>query len=320
MIARAHKATGDPMAALVLLRIAFWFAKAKASGREATAQSVADLMHETAGTEKQVKRVLVLLRERGLVESRRAFFAGKNVNHWTITEKGQQALEGPFEQSLEGPFEEALKGPFYIHGETTGSDYMENGEPGLAGCNSDSGEELNMPPKKSGPMSVKDILMSAKVDASAGKKLHQPDSPKALERVWQKSVSETFDKYVAPLTLKQLGQLRNFAKKCPSGLEPSKILRHAVENWIGFVKAVEVEAGIKKTPAEPSIDFLLKHAGIAVNLALDSKSSPTAKQEAPAMEKPHGKPVQLISQPGDEKPKTLDELMAILNADDGDGA
>jgi hypothetical protein len=308
------------MAALVLLRIAFWYAKARSQGRDATAQSVSDLMRETAGTKKQVQRVLDLLREKGLIAARRGFFGARNVNNWYVTEPGQHALQGTFEQPLEGTFEQPLNGALHIQGESTLSDNMEMGVPvhaGEIGGSPDDGcgKGKAMKPVKPRHSSVKDAVMSAQnTDLKIANKVHKPDSVSGLEKVWQQTVAEVTGAFVPPLLMKDKGQLKHFRSQCPPH-RSEDVIAHAVRNWIDFVKTVESQAGVKKTPAAPSIGFLLKHAAIAVNLFLESRI--VVKHE----EKPAGisaaKPVQLISQtpsaPAEAAPKSLAELMSILN-------
>ncbi|WP_113155949.1 hypothetical protein [Nitratireductor sp. OM-1] len=305
MLARAHKAAGDMVSAVVFLRIAFRYHQAVRAGREWTAQSYDDLMGETGCSQKQIKRALAKLREADLIVSKQGLFGNRNVNHFQLTGKGLKALEGPPKQTLEGPPKQALQGPLYIQGETTGSDNMEfSGKPPAKAARKGSG-------KLGKGMTVSEVLASQ----AAKKHHHKPDTVKQLEFVWKETFAEVYDQGMVHLTKKQAGLLKHFLAKCPQG-SAAEVLEWAIRNWIEFVKDVETKAGTKWTPSHPDLEFLLKHAWIAVDSALSQKSPEPVKQEATA-ETSTKESVQLISQDDDDdQPKTFEELMAILGSGD----
>lgn len=328
LIARAHAATGDAVTALVLMRLLYRFEQAVKDGRTSTAQSYDDLMLETACSQKQVKRSVAMLKRGMFVEVKQSLFGNRNVNHFRLTKLAWVALKGqhvPYpegqpELALEGQPNEAPEGQLYIQGETTGSYNKEISEQPLAGVSGvivEEGSEEDELVKPKYTSVAEALANAAVVKPGSGNKLHKPDSVKTLELLWVKTLSDVTGKYAPPLTMKDVGLLKNFAKKCPTPTSVPVIIRYVIGNWISFVKQVEADAGIKITPAEPKLDFLLKHAGVAINMATPPKPKPKAPQEA----KPVGikqKPDKQLIAP-DADALTPEEALAILSEDDDEG-
>lgn len=330
-IGRCVVVAGNLAAGIVLYRLIFWKPTRVINGRPMFAKPRSELEFETGLTSKQVKSALAQLRSAGLIQTGQHQFHGRNVMHVAVTATCHQALENcAVEQSQMGP----LGGPewdppevpegtasytAYKQGGLHGG-HQGDGEQALAGgseTDDNLGSEGETEMKKVRHSSVKEaILNAAKTSPEAGKKLHKPVGVKALELVWLKAVAEATGKYVPPLTMKDAGLLKHFRSKCPPHTTATAILRHTVENWIAFVKAVETQAGIKTTPAEPRLEFLLKHAGVAINMAAPPKPPPKAPQKAKAVAKKPAPKVQLIAE--EDKPLTLEELLAIDAEDDDD--
>lgn len=146
-----------------------------------------------------------------------------------------------------------------------------------------------------------------------------------LETLWRKTCAEVYGGFQPSLTLKHKKQLNDFAKRCPEG-EAGSIVEYLVRNWIAFAKTAETKAGLYRVPSEPSIDFLLRNIGIAVNMYLTTAGEHEAKKpDADEVQTPCGiqhqqppvvslEPVQLIAQ-DDKKPTSLSELDEIWNSD-----
>ena len=330
IIGRCVEITGSPVAGIVLYRLIFWKPTRKHGGRLWIAKTHAELAFETGLTPKQVKTGLARLRELGLIQTSQHLFQGRNVGHVLVTGKCAEQLqgasgvvpdgttqEGPDGTGQGGPQGTAQAGPqgtasytSYMQGESQGESQGYCGQSPARGTKvsgKDSGEMAKIPRSTS----VKDVILAHSSPAKIGTRLHKPDSFKALELAWKSTVSEEYDKFVPPLTQKQVGQLKLFRGKCPAG-RAEQVMKHAVRHWIEFVKQVETEVGIKATPAEPNLDFLLKHAGVAVNLAASPKHPPEVTQEASVVI-PAVQSVQLISESvDDEAPQTLEDLLAII--------
>ena len=332
IVARAHKLAGDPVAALVLLRLAFRYQQALAAGKDWTAQSHENLMDETACSFKQIKRVVGDLKKQGLVHQKQALFANKNVNHYQLTAmamaalQGQpgklpqgpptQALEGPSTQTQEVPPEQTLEGPLYIQGETTLSinteDYLESE------VLTHPAHTETFPEKVTGEVegekgmrglkSVNDLKSLGNASAI----LNKPDGVWGLSLVWKEKVSKITGAFVS-LTAKEMGQLKTFQKHCPPG-KAAAVLTFVLNDWMSFAKKVQTMAGIKNIPSQPTIGFLLQFRARAVTLwsppVVSKHEAPDATCVLPL--------VQLTSQKPAESPEETPMTVEALLAYDGD--
>jgi hypothetical protein len=111
---------------------------------------------------------------------------------------------------------------------------------------------------------------------------------------------------------KEQGMLKNFAKHCQPGTAEA-VLQFTLAEWIAFTKFCEQEVSAFKTPATPTIGFVVKFAQQAVTFYLQAKKKPVMATPSvnpkPAM-------TQLIA--GQEPaPKTvsLDEVLAPYDPD-----
>jgi len=331
-IGRCVLAAGNPAAGIILYRLIFWKPTRQINGRWWFAKSYAEIAYETGLSLKQVENGLARLRKRGLIQTSQHLFQGKSVTHVLVTEECRQTLmacsSAPPKKGTQVPPKEVAQVPpkegtqeppnggtsytTYMQGEPHG---VQQGDCALT-CAENTGdpqssligEGKRVKPKKTRLTSVKDVLLAHK-GPSQKDVLHKPESLKQLEFTWKTHVSDVFDKYVAPLTLKQQNQLKKFREKCPPG-KADAVLKSVIENWVGFVKTVQAQAGLKQVPPEPSLDFLLKHAEVAVNLSLDLKKPVVTQEAAPKGEK-SASAVQLIAEEED-KPQTFEELMAII--------
>lgn len=336
-IGRCIIVAGNVTAGVVLYRLIFWKPTRVINGRHMFAKPRSELEFETGLTGKQVENALSLLRKKGLIVTGQHLFHGRNVMHAAVTAACQEALEqagqspqmGPPSAPDTGDSVPPNEGTSYTsykqgehQGELQGYSELPFGETPVIPEELAEGEGKLKPvkgfppkPPAAKPSSVKEAILAAQNGAlKAEKKRHKPEGSKGLGLVWAKAVADATGKYVPPLTLKELGLLTHLRNKCPKG-KTEDVIRYAVGNWIAFVKRVETEAGIKTTPSEPKLQFLLQHAAIAVNMMAPPKPTPKVKQEAkPVALKP--KPaVQLIAD-DDDAPMTPEELAAILNEDD----
>jgi hypothetical protein len=302
---------------MVLLRICFWIGIAQKSGRDWTAQSMMALIEETAFSFDQVKRAVAKLRKLGLITTEQHLFhdkdGPKNMNHYRLTEGGFALCFEGAEKGKPAVPEQCKSAPLYIQqGESTGSNNKENIASALcasAGQTSkeiqegDSGENMKLENLTSGH-DVPNMLEAPMLP-------HKPKKTHSLVTVWMTKFTEVTDKYCPPMTAKQLGQLKQFEKRCPKHLAET-ILCNVLENWHTFCKDVEMNQGLKKTPYEPSVGFLLQYVQNAVSVGLP-KPKPVNKVPMPTL-KPN--PVQLIAceppAPEDDF-ATKGEYLAFLN-------
>lgn len=329
-IGRCVSITGNLAAGIVLYRLIFWKPTRSINGRMMFAKPRSELEFETGLTGKQVENALSRLRKLGYIVTGQHLFHGRNVMHVAVTAACHTALETVAQSPQMGahsppelvdpvPPNEGTSYTSYKQGDHQGGQ-QEECEQALTGDTGGSGElfaEGKTEVKKVRPSKVEDALKQLASGSTsspgAGKKLHKPDTSKALELLWVQTVSEATGKYVAPLTMKEIGFLSHIRSKCPKG-KAGDVIRFAVSNWIAFVKAVETEAGIKTTPSEPKLQFLLLHVAIAVNMMAPPKPKPKVKQEAkPVALKPKTH-VQLISQ-DEDAPLSSEEVLKLLEDD-----
>lgn len=323
---RIQSVTKDPFATLLLLRIRFWIEIAKKKyARDWTAQSMQALAKETGFSFDQVKRAVAKLRKLGLITTEQHLFhdkdGPKNMNHYRLTESGcalwfkgaEQGKSALPEQGKSALPEQGTDAPLlYIQGESTGSDNKEI--PASALCAAadmknfkieDSGNETDI--NFEGLKSVHDEAGIVKAH-----KLHHKPNKFTLPDVWREKFKEATGKFCPTLTIKQVGQLKQFAKKCPSHMAET-ILCNVMEDWQLFAKDVEMNQGLKKTPYEPSVGFLLQYLQNAVSVGLLKSPKPVNKAQ---LLTPKLMPLQLISSapvpPGDDF-QTKEELLAFLN-------
>ena len=113
------------------------------------------------------------------------------------------------------------------------------------------------------PGSVKDVQQRMT------EKLHKPLKVSGLEAIWKQTLAEVQGGFVAGFTAKERGQLKHFMQACPEGMAAA-VLETVLSDWMSFTVEAEVAAGIKSSPDQPHVGFLLKHVGTAVNLHLET--------------------------------------------------
>jgi hypothetical protein len=168
---------------------------------------------------------------------------------------------------------------------------------------------------------VKPVKTVAELMAETGGKkatVQKKGTAKSLEFLWKEIVSETTGNFVPAFTMKQLGQLGQFLKRCPTGTAED-VMSAALKDWPGFAGQVKSDAGLKAVPLDPNLDFLLKYLGPAVDFAKPKYVAPHkvfafSAPEVQLFAKPVGKPVPEV--PAEAKPQTWDDLAAILGTDD----
>ncbi len=145
-----------------------------------------------------------------------------------------------------------------------------------------------------------------------------PGKASSLEPVWRDAYALAFACFVPSLTVKERAQLKHFAKQCPGNAPPVAVLRFVVAHWAVFVGAAAADAGAYSLPGKPSVGFLAKHLGVAVNLWLEEQKLVAMKA---AQSKPAPLPVPVVpkapaavAKPSASEGKaTLDEVLAILS-------
>ena len=138
----------------------------------------------------------------------------------------------------------------------------------------------------------------------------EPDSLPALEELWRSRVAETYGGFVPNWTAKERGQMSNFRKICPPGAAPA-VLEACLNDWALFATMAKANAGAWDLPARPTVSFLLKFVGVAVNLWL-SKTKPKAQPKPKASPPPNPQQAPAaptVKPPGEEK-ASLETVLA----------
>lgn len=328
MIARLNKATHNYGATLFLLRLNYWSRQSCAisgdDGRHWVANSRDEWSEELGMSPSVAKRVLKVLNDAHLIETR----MGMHRKRWvmqvrmtqravTISAGGEGATTPPIPDQNTTPQE--LK-PDPVPGANSPLLYTESKQ-GEKQIEKHSGAEDPAPEQiacSSSSPGKKEMIKAKSAHDVAGavkaqQKLHGPDKAQALSVLWREWHHETKGVLLV-LKQKEEMQLRQFWKLCPPG-RAYAILQKVLAHWLSFSKFVESNAGITHSPALPNTGFLLQNASLAVLWASPGKNSlKVLKQEA---EKPleTAGAVQLIAK-DEEKPATLEEVLAILS-DDG---
>jgi hypothetical protein len=308
-------------AAHLLNKISFWHPKANApwGDRLWWAQTSKGLVEKTRLSPKQVKRALGELRDRGLIETERHLWNNRlqNFIRPTISALGKPGTNGMGPQGTNGtvPRGTNVKTPERTTEKTTEVSVPSHAdlvEPEMkkaaAGLSSPESDPLT--PRPPAPRkTVAEVLAAAKAKPPKA-------GPKSLGQVWVEAVAKKTGKFVPPLTAKAHGQLKQFAKHCPQ--DPAGALGYAIDQWGQVCNDAETLNGAWNTPALPDAGFVLKHAGVVINLWLSQQK---AKAVAPAPKPPAAPaPAKPAKPPGGEK-ATFEEVMAIfdLNPDDYKG-
>lgn len=318
LLARCIDATGSLPAAVLLYRICYWHphAKIERGGRKWIAKSREEWMQETGLSRHQYNEAIVRLKTVSMISVEQHFFGRRSITHIALSASGE-AIRHPGNLTPGCP---VLRTPG-CPPERTAQDHkgdtdkeiqqgISYGDAGASGEKEQKGDTGNVKSHEAGKakdmVTVKDVLLGAGKKAAAPK---EPNSVAALQHTWRTVVSEVYGSYVPPFTMKQVGQLKHFLKACPEG-KATAVMETAVRDWAGFVGHVKSQAGINQVPAAPSVDFLVKHVGHAVDFS-------TPKQAQPEAVKPKAtQSVQLTAPQEEPKKPSIDEVMAILNADD----
>ena len=334
LMARCTEAAGSHPAGNLLMRIAFWMPKAKITigGHRWVANSAAQWCAQAKLSPQQYKDAIARLRRLGLVITEQHLFGRRNITHVRLTCRGMaivapetpadKGLETPAQKGLETPLEKGLETPL----NRTGSIYYELPQVALHGVLAHAvpgtgKDKKRIPGEKEGqmhprkPYTTKDIPAGGSPKpGKAVTKLHQPDKVSSLEAVWKQTLAEVTEGWVVGLTIKQKGQLKHFMQACPPGTA-TDVLRNVLQDWVTFALEAQADGGIKSSPDQPEVGFLLKYVSTAVRLHLEATQPKQALGGKPASVAQVPAPVQLTAEPkpvDDYQPATKAEMMAIL--------
>lgn len=309
--AAANKAVdGDARAGVILFRAAYWQERARIErhGHRWIVRGRLAWAEDTGLTFDQYKRGLAVLKRRGLVETCRGLFRGKNLAFLRLTGRGLGALgmagADPEEAQdcTNGPVQNGTDAHMAMVQSCTNQtvqDGTEETAPSVPLCtdHNNYGDKnttetpasvcvlahaaLKPENDEVTGKSAKEVM--ADFQAKKGAK-HQakigPDKISQLEHTW-KSILAVQNGYQVGWVGKQRVQMLQFMKLCPPG-KADAVLTHVLKNWTSFVLACELKTGAFNTPSEPTPWFLLKHVQIAINCTLEAEAKPATASSAGA--------------------------------------
>lgn len=333
----------DVVAAVVCSQIHYWYMPAKKGGSKLRvykdgkwwiAKSRREWGNETGLSDAQVRRALEVLERRAVIEKRNMKFNGAPTLHVrALNVAGQVLQDGCY--LIPGCVSDAKANQAGMCNKTdatchqllvTGSQSItestqetkqETVHHNLA--SSDAEDDLlktNQQPNPEEISSKKDGLF----------KFDEPVQSKHPESLWEVLCNKYRDRYgefLAP-SLKDRKGLKMLSESMGNRFE--LVLSFVFEKWIGFGKYAKERSGAYSIPQVPTISFLIRYPEAALNywlqenkhshgsggggpMGLPAKNHQAIK--APTVELAKSKQPQSVKEDDDDKPITLEELLAM---------
>lgn len=273
---------GDHLAALMLSQIVYWSSLSKTgktklrvlkNGRYWLVKSHQDWWQELRLTQKQSRRCIEVLRERGLIKTEiHKFNSAPTVHILLVTDAPKGKSEMPFgahPNCPQGHIPIALQGTSLTEttAETTTETTLLDGVSPLK-----TAEELQAEAQEK-TMDAKQILAQFKDKQPAA------TGPAGLGLLWRKEVGGMEDKFVPQLTLKEIGQLKHVMAQLGQG--SGAVVRYVVRNWTTFSQQAAIEKAVQPA-SKPHVGFFCAHFAVAAQLIADqAKTSSVAVTTQP---------------------------------------
>lgn len=323
LLARCNKTTGSVTAGVLLFRICYWMPRAQQKrGDQMWVAKTHEQWAEEAGiSAAQVKRAFHILRRMGLVVTEKHKFGTDTIGFVRLSEAGMAvALEehsAPPGQSPSAPTGQCEIAPSIDHHQLQSLEHhlfltkeLMFDQHACASAQAHTCEETSHPEnEKNMPTLAEALSVKKPIKKNAS-------APEPLGSLWRRVMGEEYGQsvYVGPYTVKELAQL----KRLENVLVPDsrRLLERVVRDWADFAWEVRAKHGLKTSPSEPQLGFVVRFYSVAVALwGMPVQDKP--KQPAPAPKE--SAPVQLTAPTKTAPAKaTKAEVMAILNGDDGD--
>lgn len=344
--------TGDVASALLLSQVVYWFKPGRngktklrvwRDGKLWLAKSRAEWREETGLGEQQYRRAVLKLADLGLVVSEVHLFAGKTTPFLWLNQVRLQQMVG-IQQALEAErtvettepdrskrVDQGSVDPTVplqrLRAETTTEtvarlrlataereDPDRDRDPSSTDVREDQDPKITM--REGGKMkgrSAADVLK-----ALQEKNLHGPGSKvntKALVVHWKKRLALLSGAFVKEPTGKDVGQMGLFLKAVGEA-RALAVLDWALQNWTRFTFEASEAKGLKVTPDQPVIGFLLAHHDVAVQL---SAQKPKVKAAPPKPVTQVPVPAAPVTPPSEENPNAAQDMIAQALAQFGKG-
>lgn len=279
MIARCVTLAGSPCSGVLLYRILWWdhLPKVLRGADFWIVNSHEKWGRDTGQTSKQLKLSFLALRQRGLIRTEKHLFRSRIHAFVQLT---STARKGLIETAEMGPIDTSHLGPIkkkgVLKGSSEGSSFLNVVQTHAVKISKSENNTVSGEDKKVAKM--KDLTSwNGKKKKTPGEILHKPNSANALAFIWKTRLAELTGKCIG-LSVKDVSQLRLFAKFCPAG-KAGAILTFVLKDWVYFAKNTQSLAGLTVIPSTPSIGFLLQHRVHAITLW--EPPTPVMKEEAP---------------------------------------
>jgi hypothetical protein len=118
-----------------------------------------------------------------------------------------------------------------------------------------------------------------------------------LHSLWLKHTGEVMGEYQKGLSIKQMSQLKMFAKSWKDNAPGALV--YAVHNWNRFAVAARAARGLESTPLWPDIGFMLEYGDVLMSLLVQSLAPVKLDPPPKKIEVVETKPDIYVPQPGD---------------------
>ena len=299
-----------PAAGILLGQIAYWHTKAKAGqsgyivkrwGHRWLARSRHQLQFETGLTASQLKSALKVLSTEQIIIVEQHLFGNKNISHIRFGPEGHNWVgemlpleEADLHQTEMAKFASSIKNEISLE---------INGESGVPCTHALSGKKEEKKEKQNQETETA-CLTPSSVSVSA----------KQLEQIYRTAFEETYkEEYLAPFGPKELGQIKQFAAKCPPGAAQA-VLDYAVRHWPVVSNLAASAQGAYNIPSRPTVGFMLWSVQSMVNGYRDAKKPAKPKKFIPP--KPPASIPPPVVHPDDMPVTDLDTVAKMLGIAD----
>lgn len=261
---------------VLLKRITHWerYARVHWDGHVWVARARWEWAEEVGATERQVKRWLGLLRDRGLIETSKHRFGGRCLGHVRLSRRGRRAVWG---SNLVGPYRVQGRGhkgsnrvgpqrvqPYTLEtvtGDNTGDSHARAGERESAERGEEAGvrggrtvEQVREEMRQRHEHETSDDYLEELVEAAA-----EAGSAGSLEKVWRCCWLRTQGVFYRSWTPREKGQARELLEQVEDVALAVDLVRAAAESWSDCTTTVKREAALREAPARPAIGWLLRY-------------------------------------------------------------
>lgn len=278
LIGRCMEATKGGVEGVILYRVGYWDRRNAKSGQDErwSKKSHEEWAEDTGLSVHQVKRGLASLKNQSLIEVGRGLYNGRNVSHVRLSQRGIALFEG----CKFALFEQGKSALFYVSENYSDNLSESYSDPdGIAPENSianETGQGTVSPVKEDKSMKASEVLSKYHADKATKAKTGKIAD---LSLLFRERWAQNTGKFAPSLSGADVGYLKKFVKECGADRAYEQ-LDLILSNWISFVGDVKKATGYKTGPNDPSLGYIAKNIGIAINFTTVAAKTEVA-EEAP---------------------------------------